>query len=105
MKEIPMNHVGRVACSLSEGMFTNEYAVQIDLVDGRKVSLFADADLVRINGSKASGYLTVNIVKDESPAPTILLPSETFETGSRWVQVPRDKVEWDENDPEQRRDS
>jgi hypothetical protein len=98
-----MNQPGRVACTLSEGMFENEYAVQIDLIDGKKVSLFADADLVKINGSKETGYLIVNIVKDESPAPTILLPSEAFETGSRWVQVPRDKLEWDQNDPQQRR--
>jgi hypothetical protein len=100
-----MNQLGQVACDLSEGMFENEYAVQVDLIDGKKVSLFADAELVRVNGSKESGYLRVNIVKDESPAPTILLPSETFETGSRWIQVPREKLEWDQNDPEQRRDS
>lgn len=92
--------LGRVACELSEGMFDNEYAVQIELFNGKCVSLFADADLVTINGTRNSGYLSVNIIKAESPAATILLPSEALETGSRWAQVSREKLEMSLNDPQ-----
>jgi hypothetical protein len=92
---------GLVSCVLSQGMFDNEYAVEIDLFDGKKVSLFADSGLVTANGSEFSGYLMVNVIDVNRDVSTILLPSETFETGSRYVQVSRERVEFKENDPQQ----
>ena len=95
---------GQVACMLGEGMFDNEYAVEIDLVDGQKVSLFADRALVVPRESSNNGYLKVSVVKEDGQVWTILLPSEAFETGSRWVQVKKERVEFNTHDPKQRRD-
>ena len=73
-------------------MFDNEYAVEITLPSQEKVSLFADKTLVQFIGSEA--FLTVNLIEDdqnEEETP-ILLPSESFEKGSRWLRIPRSQL-------------
>lgn len=75
----------------SNGAFSSEYAVSLMCLDGREVSLFADKTQVKTEGSQA--YLRVTLVNSD-PAhqkQTVLLPTETFETSSRWVDVPKEK--------------
>jgi hypothetical protein len=86
-------NTGRVVCTITRGMFDNEFAVAIELIDGSQASLFADKQLVTINGSPNSGHLKVNVIDPSEPASTILLPSEAMETGTRWAQVPRGNLE------------
>ena len=74
-------------CTVTDGMFSNEVAVQIS-IENVSISLFVDKSLIREIGGKT--YLRV-IFAGENGKPqnkTILLPSESFETGSRWLSVP-----------------
>ena len=77
-----------IPCKVSKGMFDTEYAVEITLSNGGKVSLFADKSLIQ--EIKGKTFLRANVVKkDEGNGERrILLPSETFETGSRWLDMP-----------------
>ena len=81
-----------VPCAVQKGMFENEYAVEITTVDGAKVSFFADRSLLRNQGGK--WLLEVNLVDDDekSAERTVLLPSESFEKGSRWLSVPSEDL-------------
>ena len=83
---------GYVAVRTSTGSFTSERAIALELADGREVSLFADKGLV--DKRTSSEYLKVSVIKSDPVAKTktLLLPSETFETMSRWVTVAQDKV-------------
>jgi len=68
-------------------MFESEYAVEIQ--DGpAKISLFADKSLVQERGN--SFFLEVDLVPPAGGKAerTVLLPTESFETGSRWLTVP-----------------
>jgi hypothetical protein len=76
-----------IPCKVSPGMFSDEYAVEIQL-DGKLISLFADKNLVSFKGEQA--FLRVRLV-GENGIPenkTVLLPSESFEEGTRWISVP-----------------
>jgi hypothetical protein len=76
-----------IPCKVQPGMFEGEYAVEIQ--DGpAKISLFADKSLVKKRGD--SFFLEVYLVpaNGETAKRTVLLPTESFETGSRWLTVP-----------------
>ena len=81
-----------VKCETDEGMFSNEKAVTLQ-ADGGKVSLFADKDLIKER--KGASYLLVTLLsaKGTERLTRILLPSEAFEKGTRWLDVPSDLVE------------
>jgi hypothetical protein len=81
-----------LAVRTSEGSFSSERAVVVELSDGSEVSLFADEGLVDKRRDK--DFLKVLVVKTDKVArtKTVLLPSETFETLSRWATVSQDKV-------------
>ena len=81
-------------CKVGNGMFTNELAVEIDL-GAQNVSLFADSSLVREVDGRF--YLSVTYLGDNGKPghKTILLPSECFETGSRWLSVPDEALKED----------
>jgi len=69
----------------SEGMFSTECAVIIELINGDKISLFADKELlIEKNGQ---WLLKVTEVKKNSNSQIILLPVEAFETSTRWAEV------------------
>ena len=72
---------------VSEGMFSDEYAVTLESSEGREVSLFADKYLVRKEGEEA--FLKVRLVQEGGNTQRVLLPTETFETGSCWLNVAR----------------
>jgi hypothetical protein len=81
------SHQVWLSCKAQHGMFSSERAVEIDL-DGKTISLFADESLIKeYLGNK---YLLVTLIGDngEPEHKTVLLPSECFETGSRWLSIP-----------------
>ena len=80
-----------VECSPSPGMFDTEVAVAIETVDG-PVSLFADLELLDESGPAPA--LRTYASKDAALADpvSLLLPSEAFETGSRWIRVSPAKI-------------
>ena len=89
-----MNAPARLHCFLSNGMFQNEYAVEITVIGGKTASFFMDKELVFRNGSSHTGFIKTCIVKENTQDFTVLLPKEALEQGTRWVQVPRDQIEF-----------
>lgn len=77
-----------IPCVVTDGMFSNEAAVEIT-VSGQSISLFVDRSLIQERGGKT--FLKVSFVGENGKPEnrTILLPSESFETGSRWLSVPK----------------
>ena len=75
-----------ISCRISDGMFSNEYGVEILLPSGEGVSLYVDKSLVRGSGDKAE--LLVTVVDNGHPGEerTVVLPNESLQ-GSRWVRV------------------
>ncbi len=71
----------------STGMFSSEYAILLKLADGREVSFFADKNLIKETEGKA--FLKVTVVNSQlgSDKQLVLLPTETLETSTRWVEV------------------
>ena len=76
-----------VAASVSPGMFDSEYAVELALANGSEVSFFVDKSLIVERGGKF--FLKVAKLTSASTPDKdlVLLPVETFETFSRWVEV------------------
>ena len=78
-------HMGLVRCETSDGMFSNEVAVSLNSNDG-PVSFFADRGLIQ--EKNGATYLVVSLVQlNQAGRISVLLPSETFEKGTRWVEV------------------
>lgn len=73
-------------CSVEKGMFSSEVAVEIQIAD-TTVSLFADKSLIKDINGKMHILVTVVGANDQPAHKTILLPSECFETGSRWLSI------------------
>ena len=82
----------RVKVRTSKGAFSSERAVSLQLADGSKVSLYADKEL--IDERQGGEFLRVVVVETNSKdkTKTVLLPSETFETMTRWAKVAQDEV-------------
>lgn len=70
----------------SNGMFSNERAVTIKLHNGKEISLFADEGLLKEDNG--NWYLKVTPIKRNHKSQIVLLPSEAFETSTRWAEVP-----------------
>jgi small ligand-binding sensory domain FIST len=77
-----------ITVSTSSGMFSSECAVSLKLADGREVSFFADKNLIRETDGKSLLKVTLVNTNPESNNQLVLLPTETFETSTRWVEVP-----------------
>lgn len=79
-----------IPVTTSSGMFSSEYAVSLKLVTGEAVSFFVDKGLVKETAGTC--MLKVVLVDDypEEHKQRVLLPIETFETASRWVEVATD---------------
>ena len=77
-----------IPVSTSDGMFSEERAVSLRLADGSEVSFFADTTQLR---SDADGNNKLRVVLVETDDTTrrkrVLLPTETFETATRWVEI------------------
>jgi hypothetical protein len=73
-------------------MFSSEYAISLKLVTGQAVSFFVDKDLIK---ETAGRHLLRVVLVDDYPGEhkqRILLPTETFETASRWVEIATESV-------------
>ncbi|MCI0491050.1 MAG: hypothetical protein L0229_31045 [Blastocatellia bacterium] len=76
-----------IPITTSSGMFSNEYAVSLELADGRLVSFFADKSLVKEDDGRALLKVFLVELYPNQNKQRVLLPTETFETASRWVEV------------------
>ena len=84
-----------ITVETSPGMFSAEYAVSLKLENGEMVSFFADKTFIK--QQKGKSLLKVTLV-DRNPVQHIdrvLLPTETFETASRWVEVRNGQQDYD----------
>jgi hypothetical protein len=72
-------------------MFSSERAVSLELADGKQVSFFVDNTLLK--QQKGRSMLQVTLVNSypKQKRDLVLLPTETFETASPWVEVPLTK--------------
>lgn len=80
-----------IRVNTSPGMFSSEYAISLRLADGREVTFFADKQLVRSEEDR--DFLKVTLVNSYPGLhkKLVLLPSEAFETASRWAEVTTNK--------------
>ncbi len=74
-------------CSAGPGMFSDEYSVEIESSEGKKLSFFATKDIVKSDAIHQY-LLKVDLISGTQ----ISLPSETFETGTTAVNVHRDSL-------------
>ena len=90
-----MNMIKWLECEVSKGMFTSEYAVAANQYDGRRFSLFASGEDVRVqnqpNGSPIPGSLRVTPIKTKENLVLVALPQPSLEAGSR-VTVKTDQI-------------
>ena len=80
-----------VTVTTSEGMFSSERAVSLTLADGKQVSFFADNSLIQRDEGRELLQVTLVSTDEAHRRDVVLLPVETFETGSRWVEVPAEQ--------------
>lgn len=87
-----MDRVSWVKVSTSPGVFSTELTVNIKESNGNDVSILADKHIIHTEGD--SEYLKVSAVNDSfaMKEKTILLPTETFETFSRWIVVSSSRI-------------
>ena len=78
-------------CTFSPGMFSNEYAVEVD-VAGTLLSLFAAInDVIVTDQESGKALLRVRVVDPDNEV--ISLPSETLGHGRRYYQYPLEKLQ------------
>lgn len=73
-----------------EGIFSNEYEVSFKDSNGRALSIFIDKTEVIKNGKDT--VISVNSIDNQDETHNILLPSETLETFTRWVDIPKTEI-------------
>jgi hypothetical protein len=84
-----------IPCSVSDGMFPHEYAVEVELDAHKKLSLFVqESDLEKIDLPKGTAFLKVKLPENQPSNKTVLLylPEESLETGNRWLEFPANKI-------------
>jgi|GEM_PF-5839697 len=81
-----VNQRVKVFCEVKPGIFSSESAVELTSKTGESFSLFVDKQLVHQEGTKA--FVWLSLVQKTKDTVTVLLPSEAFEQGSRWIDVP-----------------
>jgi hypothetical protein len=69
-------------------MFSSEVSVELQSDSSTIVSLFVDKSLVMERDGQYFLRVTVLGENGKPHHQTVLLPTETFETGSRWLSVP-----------------
>lgn len=73
-----------------EGIFSNEYEVSFKDSNGRSLSIFIDKTEVVKNGKYT--FISVNSIDNQDETYNILLPSETLETFTRWIDIPKTEI-------------
>jgi len=90
---MPTNHT-LIPCEVSPGQFANEQAVTLHLSNGQTITLFADKNLIESKDSRK--YLKVTKIESGSRKAKneeiVLLPSEAFESGSRWLRLSNNEL-------------
>jgi len=72
-------------CSIEQGMFPGEYAVEMETVDVGNISLFAPEDKVRVE----QNLMSVQRLHDGNGKGVLVrLPAQPFEISSQNVRVP-----------------
>lgn len=76
-----------IRVNTSEGMFSSESGITLVLASGQDVSFFADNSLVK--KENGDSFLKVTLVNKslQGDKELVLLPTEPFETSSRWAEV------------------
>ncbi len=75
-----------VKCSIEQGMFPGEYAVEMETVDVGNISLFAPADKVRADEK----LMSVQRLHDGNGSGVLVrLPAQPFEISTQNVRVPQ----------------
>jgi hypothetical protein len=79
---------GLLRCSVFNGMFPDEYAVEIAVEGNRKASFFAaKSDLESVDMNQHTGLLKVKFFGERPNY--VVLPSTTLEQGNNVVNVPQ----------------
>ena len=81
-----------IPCTVHPGMFRDEFAVEIETGEGT-ITLFADRSLLQEHDGRH--YLEVSVVEEngrQQRVQTVLLPSESFEKGTRWLRLPTEAL-------------
>lgn len=73
-----------IPCETSEGMFPNEVAVTVHSASGKARTFFADRELIEERDERC--YLRVTVVRETEGEIVVLLPTESYENGSRWLK-------------------
>lgn len=85
-------------CTISNGQFSGEYAIQGEMFNSNSFSLFAPKDCVRLNNEApkedehVEGSICVRVLNKEEDLVLVKLPQSTFENG-QIITVKADKVE------------
>lgn len=78
-----------VTVSTSEGMFSTECAVELKAADGSTVSFFASRSLIESQSDGIARLRVACVQQDiDRGVELVLLPTETFQTGTRWIELP-----------------
>ncbi len=80
----------KVSCQVKPGIFSSESAVELKSKAGESFSLFVDKKLVHQDGKR--DFVSLNLIQKTKDTATVLLPSEPFEAGSRWLDVPASAI-------------
>jgi hypothetical protein len=86
-----MGKRAQIPCHLSKGMFSSEYAVEINIGEGKTVSFFIDKYMVDTADDK-NGFIPVNVVSRKGKEWTVLLPREDIGNATRWAKIPQKKI-------------
>jgi hypothetical protein len=83
-----MNNECWIPVFTSDGMFSEERAVSLRLADGSEVSFFVDTNQLRsdVDGRDELRVVLVD-TNTQQHRKRVLLPTETFETATRWVEI------------------
>ena len=79
-----------VTCSVTPGMLTKEWAVEMKTADGKQISLFASSTHV----DEKNGLIQVNVLEKADDTYLVYLPADPFEVSSRFINVSGKDVKW-----------
>jgi hypothetical protein len=89
-----LSYVRWIPVKVEPGMFRTESLAHVTAFDSNTYSFFVDKTLIREHG--AQSLLKVyfaSMAKKHARFITVLLPTETIETSSRWLNVAVGSVE------------
>lgn len=93
MKGKPTKTETSIRCKVSQGMFSSERGVLVELPDGRKMTAFVDkcdvlVDRDPVAGEEVRGRVKVAVIEEKKDSVIVDLPQPTITGGPR-VRVPK----------------